>query len=90
MDKKSKVISGLKCDNSFTVAERHKIIQELLCSRSTKVEIWEKYTGKKEEHGRLLKWMRELGYADECSVRRFNFGGNNDLMPKKKNLLTMY
>jgi hypothetical protein len=26
------------------------------------VELWEKYTGEEEEHGQMLRWMRQLGY----------------------------
>ena len=40
------------------VAERHKFIQEYLAGGYTKQEIWYKYTGKPEEHGAILKWMR--------------------------------
>jgi hypothetical protein len=50
MDKKSKVISGLKTgkiiiqkpNKYFTDSEKHHIIQELLSSGCTKREIWEK------------------------------------------------
>jgi hypothetical protein len=70
MDKTSKSISGLregkiiiqKPNKYFTDSEKHQIIQELLDSRSTKAEIWQKYTGQNEEHGQLLRWMRKLGY----------------------------
>lgn len=86
MDKQSKVISGLRNGSSFTISERHQIIQEMLSSQCTKREIWEKYTGQSEEHGCLLKWMRQLGY-DEYSSRRFNFDGNNLLMTNKKKTL---
>ena len=86
MDKQSKVISGLRSGRSFTIAERHRIIQEMQSSQSTKREIWNKYTGQSEEHGCLLKWMRQLGY-DEHSNRRFNFDGNNILMTNKKRTL---
>ena len=37
----------------FTEAEKHKIIQELISTQCTKVEIWEKYTGEEEEHGQI-------------------------------------
>jgi len=53
MDKKSKVISGLKTGKSiiqkpnkyFSDSEKHHILRELLESGCTKREIWEKYTG---------------------------------------------
>jgi transposase len=86
MGEKSKVISGSRNGRSFTISERHQIIQEMLSSQCTKREIWEKYTGQSEEHGCILKWMRQLGY-DEYSNRRFNFDRNNLLMTSKKKTL---
>ena len=35
-------------------------------------EIWEKYTGEEEEHGQLLRWMRQLGYNTGIKTRRPN------------------
>lgn len=84
MENSSKVISGLRSGRSFTLSERQKIIEEMLSTNCTKVEIWKKYTGRNEEHGQLLKWMRQLGYNTENFSRSFNFGGNNILMPNKK------
>jgi hypothetical protein len=86
MVKTSKVISGLRNGSSFTISERHQIIQEMLSSNLTKREIWMKYTGQREEHGCLLKWMRQLGY-DEHSHRSFTFDENNSLMSNKKKTL---
>jgi hypothetical protein len=96
MDKKSKSISVLKnrkmvlgIKSHFTESERHSIIQELFASGCTKQEIWEKYTGYKEEHGQLLRWMRQLGYDAKVIIRRPNFAGNKNVMPKKKKLAEM-
>lgn len=50
---------------SFSESERRKIIEEYLNSQVSKVTIWEKYTGQKEEHGQLLKWMNKLGYTNK-------------------------
>lgn len=86
MDKQSKVISGLRSGSSFTITERHHIIQEMLSSQCTKREIWKKYTGQSEEHGNMLKWMRQLGY-NVHSNRSFNFDENKSLMPNKKRTL---
>ncbi|HKJ82119.1 MAG TPA: hypothetical protein VJ954_08850 [Ignavibacteriaceae bacterium] len=83
MDDKSKVISGLRRGGSFTISERHQIIQELLSSNCTRTEIWRKYTGQAEEHGSLLRWMQQLGYPPEIQVRRSIFGGNKNVMAKK-------
>jgi len=83
MEDTSKFISGLRNGSSFTISERHRIIQEMLSSNCTKREIWMKYTGQREEHGNLLKWMRQLGYT-ELSTRRFTFDENVSLMTNKK------
>ena len=83
MEERSKVILGLRSAGSFSISERHKIIQEMLSSNCSKVEIWKKYTGQSEEHGFLLKWMRQLGYPMELTTRRSIFGGNINLMTKK-------
>lgn len=91
MDKKSKLISGLtkdkivkKPNKYFTDAEKHLIIQEMLETGCTKVEVWEKYTGQQEEHGQLLRWMRKLGYDDSIATRRPNFASNPIQMKEKK------
>ena len=92
MDQKSKLKTGLnqgniiiqKPNNYFTEAEKHQIIQELLNSGCTKVQIWEKYTGNEEEHGQLLRWMRKLGYDCTIKTRRPNFAANQIIMSKKK------
>jgi len=83
MVEKSKAISGLKRGNYFTDSERHKIIQEMISSKCTKQEIWKKYTGKEEEHGQLLRWMRKLGYNANLPTRRPNLVENNSEMKKK-------
>jgi len=46
----------------FSTSEKHAIIQDYLSSGATKQAIWKKYTGQQEEHGTLLRWMRQLGY----------------------------
>jgi hypothetical protein len=84
MEETSKVISGLRSGSSFTISERHQIIKEMLSSNCSRAEIWRKYTGQTEEHGFLLRWMRQLGYPMELTVRRSTFGGNNNLMAKKQ------
>lgn len=84
MDKKSKVILGLKRGCDYTESERFEIIQDYITSGKTKKEIWHKYTGQAEEHGNLRKWMRLLGINGELRTRRFNLVENNSTMAKKK------
>jgi transposase len=92
MKRRSKFISGQKepklivkkPNQFFSLEQRHKIVKELLNSGCTKREIWEKYTGQEEEHGQLLRWMRELGYESSDTNRRNNNSEINNLMSKKK------
>jgi len=91
MNKKSKPISGLKAgkiiqkaNKYFSESEKHFIIQELLSTGCTKAWIWEKYTGQPEEHGQLLRWMRQLGYDTSVKTRRPNFDTKTTVMKKKK------
>jgi hypothetical protein len=60
--KKSKVILGLKNPSEFSLEERKMIVEEYLRLGCQKKVIWKKYTGRNEEKGNLLRWMRELGY----------------------------
>jgi transposase len=74
-----------KAGKYFTEIEKHRIIQELVQYQLTKQEIWEKYTGQKEEHGQLLRWMRELGYNTGIKTRSPNIVSNlYQAMSKKK------
>jgi len=91
MDKKSKPISGLKsgkiiqkANKYFSESEKHFIIKELLYTKCTKAQIWEKYTGQIEEHGQLLRWMRQLGYNTSVKTRRPNFDTKTTVMSIKK------
>lgn len=73
-----------KAGKYFTETEKHQIIQELISTQCTKVEIWEKYTGEEEEHGQLLRWMKQLGYNTGIKTRRPNIVSNFNYMPKIK------
>jgi len=91
MDKKSKQISGLKAgkiiqksNKYFSEEEKHFIIKELLSTGCTKVQIWKKYTGQTEEHGQILRWMRQLGYDTCVKTRSLNFTSQTTVMAKKK------
>lgn len=89
MDKKSKLISGIKYQHNgvtrhfFTENEKHHILQDYLSSGETKTEIWKKYTGRREEHGNLLRWMRQLGYDEVVSTRKLTLAPNTVDMHKK-------
>lgn len=80
--KQKKVIQ--KSQKDFGEAEKHAIIQELIETQCTKAEIWEKYTGQEEEHGQLLRWMKQLGYNTGIKTRRPNIVTQFYVMPKKQ------
>jgi hypothetical protein len=70
--------------HNFSIAERHLIIQDYLDSGLQKREIWEKYTGEAEEHGQLIRWMRQLGYSSAEKLRRPNIVQQTIPMAKKQ------
>lgn len=72
MNEHRKLILGQKSPSEFSELERRAIIEEYLSSGQTKQAIWEKYTGRVDEKGNLLKWMRTLGYSDAPIIRRTN------------------
>lgn len=72
-----------KSGKYYTIEEKHRIIQELISTRCTKTEIWKKYTGK-EDHGHLLRWMKELGYSTDIKTRRRNIVSNSYPLAHKK------
>lgn len=69
----------------FKEDEKHMIIQDYFSSGKTKTEIWKKYTGQSQEHGYLLRWMRQLGYVDSISSKKPNLVSNMIDMPKENN-----
>lgn len=71
---KSKSILGLRPLNTdlifFSDEEKIAIIEEYLSSGQTKNAIWKKYTGRDNEHGTILRWMRTFGYHQETRLTR--------------------
>mgnify|MGYP000933644171 CR=1 FL=1 len=66
METKKQGILGLQRKKfTFSRAQKHVIVQEYLTGGLSKREIWEKYTGEKQEHGQILRWMREFGYENQ-------------------------
>jgi transposase len=92
MDKKTRIIIGRqgkkmvipKPASTFTPAEKEHVILEYLNGKSSKNEIWQKYVGK-TDHGRLLNWMRKLGYhTGEDKSRKDNFKQKLAVMNQEK------
>lgn len=68
----------------FSDSEKHAIIKELLETKCTKQQIWQKYTGFEEEHGQLLRWMKKLGYNTGVVTRRPNIVSKSFRVAKKR------
>jgi len=68
--------------NSFTFSESEKrmIVEDYLTSGLNKNKIWEKHTGCKREHGRILEWMRRYGYISENKEIITTFASKIELM----------
>jgi hypothetical protein len=91
MKQKRRPISGLshkkaiipKPPSYFNESDKQALIQDYLRSNCKKQEIWKRYTGK-DDHGVLVKWMRELGYKDTKPKKNHNFADQNNTGVKKK------
>src|SRR4051812_41346905 len=45
----------------FSEATKRQMIEEVLKGKS-KRDVWREYTGRSAEHGKIVEWMRKLGY----------------------------
>lgn len=71
MKKKSKLILGQQVPGfRYSEAQKRRIIEYFLSSGHTKQYVWKKFTGQREEHGDILRWMRQYGYIDFKIERR--------------------
>jgi len=67
----------------FTLGEKHHIIQAYFSSCISKNLLWKKYTGN-PDHGRLLVWIRKLGYGDTFKQEKAKFAKKTPLAWTKK------
>ena len=74
-----------KTQEIFKISESEKrhIIEDYLQSGLTKSAIWEKYSGQKEDHGRIVRWMREYGYLSKHDKKNVTFVTLNMPMDKQ-------
>lgn len=74
MKKESKAILGHWQNNRlyFSDHEKKLIIEDYLSGKDTKQSVYKRYTGYASEHGKITKWMRELGIAYKF-VKNTNF-----------------
>ena len=73
--RQKKLKISVKRQLDFSLKERKLIVEEYLKSGLSKVAIWYKYTGSRNEHGVILKWMRNLGYnipSIKCKFAKTN------------------
>jgi transposase len=75
MKEKSKVILGQRFGNviRFTKEEKLKIVEDFITGTATKKEVYFKYTGLGEEHGTILRWMREFDLVDISKPKNDTF-----------------
>lgn len=85
MDKKKiKIAKKRACE--YSLEERQYIIDEYISSGMRKSEIWKKYTGSSNEHGNLIRWMRQLGY--EIPQKYFTLEEPKEKMMSKPKITT--
>jgi hypothetical protein len=65
-----RMIRETRASSAISESERREIIEEYLKGGRTKQEIWQHYTGKMEEHGQIIRWMRQLGYLENSLPAR--------------------
>lgn len=81
MDLKSKPVLGqwLSTGLYFSDEEKLIILQDYLSGNESKKDVYQRYTGYQEEHGKLKKWLRKFKMEDKY-VKNTIFTD----MPKKK------
>jgi transposase len=81
MKVKSKVILGQWIENRLFLSKEQKriIIEDYLSGEETKQAVYERHTGYPIEHGKISKWMKQLGINDKNQK-----SGNFVFMAKQK------
>ena len=81
MKLKSKVILGQWIENRLFLSKEQKriIIEDYLSGKETKQAVYERHTGYTSEHGKISKWMKQLGIMDKSQK-----SGNFVFMAKQK------
>ena len=77
----SKVILGQWIENRLFLSKEQKriIIEDYLSGKETKQAVYERHTGYTSEHGKISKWMKQLGIMDKSQK-----SGNFVFMAKQK------
>lgn len=76
---------GIRTVASLSWEERASMIKDYLTGQYSKVEIWKRYTGQDNEHGKILDWMRKLGYiSDQRKVQSIKSNNPVSLIMSQK------
>jgi len=67
--------------NCFSETRQRLIIEEYLAGGLSKRAIWKKHTGRVEDHGLILYWMRKYGYISDRK-------GKSDIFVSKINKMS--
>lgn len=65
-----KVRSRQRPSQYFSTQQKHTIIKAYLESGKSKQAIWKEFTGDHRERGKLLKFMRQLGYIEGSIIKK--------------------
>lgn len=65
-----KVLSKRKPGQYFSTKQKHIMIKAYLESGKSKQAIWKEFTGDHRERGKLLKFMRQLGYIEDSIKKK--------------------
>jgi hypothetical protein len=79
MEEKARAKS--KPSQFFSTKQKHTIIQAFLAGNRPKQQVWKEFTGEVKEKGKILKFMRQLGYI-ENSVKKKPISFYMDEKPK--------
>ena len=60
-------------DGTYPESFKRKVCEAYINSTRTKKSVWLEYTGHQQEHGSLLKWLREFGYVKYNHQESSNF-----------------
>jgi len=76
----------IRCSKLFRFTEeaKRKIVEEYLASGLSKREIWEKYTGCKREHGKIVEWMRQYDYNHLRKEKSSTFASQKGIVKEEE------
>ncbi len=64
-----KIRKTIRRQYDFNESERRAIIEEYLNGTESRIAVWRKHTGYKQEDGNMIRWMKKLGYIDNRKTK---------------------